>query len=121
MKLNEFNEQIATACDIRAKSVAMVQKETFRRLREAVEKGERVLIPGFGIFSTKEKPASEGVEASKIVRFRILAREEQPAVVSQEERRAMKQAKKTKNATTTEGEPNRIAADAGASTSDKPQ
>jgi nucleoid DNA-binding protein len=121
MKLNEMNEEIAAACDMRAKSVAMVQKETFRRLREAVEKGERVLIPGFGIFSTKEKPASEGVEASKVVRFRILAREEQPAVASPEERKAKKQAKKTKKAAATEEEPNGVTADAGASASDKPQ
>jgi nucleoid DNA-binding protein len=117
MKLNEMNEEIATACDMRAKSVMTVQKETFRRLREVLEKGERVLIPGFGAFSTKEKPASEGAEASKTIRFRLLAREEQPVAASPEERKAKKQAKKAKKAEDGAGE---VSVDAVSASSAEP-
>jgi nucleoid DNA-binding protein len=118
MKLNEMNEEIATASDMRAKSVLAVQKETFRRLREILEKGERVLIPGFGAFSTKEKAASEGAEASKAIRFRLPAREEQAAAISPEERKAKKQAKKAKKAEAGVGE---FSADAAGASSAEPQ
>lgn len=100
MKLGEMNEQIAASCEMRAKSVLAVQKETFRRLRETIEKGERVIIPGFGIFSTKEKSGKEGKAPTKSIRFKMqTARDEQAESASKAERKAKKQAnKKTEGA-----------------------
>ena len=71
MKIGEFNEEIATACDMRARAVSAVQKETFRLLRAALEKGERVQIPEFGTFSVKDVPGKDDKPARKIVRLRM--------------------------------------------------
>jgi DNA-binding protein HU-beta len=70
MKLKEMNERIAAACEMKPKDVATVHVETFRRIAAALEKGERVQIPDFGIFTVKEVPGENGAPAKKIVRFR---------------------------------------------------
>lgn len=71
MKLNEFSEEIASACGMRAKAVASVQKETFRLLRAALDKGERVQIPEFGNFSIKDVAGKDGKPGKKVVRFKM--------------------------------------------------
>ncbi|MBV9990014.1 MAG: HU family DNA-binding protein [Alphaproteobacteria bacterium] len=68
MKLKELNEAIAQTCDVRATVVNAVQNETFRQLRAALDKGEKVIVPDFGIFMVKEVQGESG--AKKIVRFR---------------------------------------------------
>lgn len=111
MKLHEINDEIAKACGMRTKQVLAVQKETFRRLREILEKGERVTIPGLGSFMTRERPAPEGGEATKSIRFRL-----QTAVtadVSDEERKARRQAKMAKKAAGEGGAGEATAAAAG--------
>jgi DNA-binding protein HU-beta len=70
MKLKELNERIAAACELKPKDVAAVQAETFRRIAAALEKGERVQVPEFGIFNVKEVAGEDGAPAKKIVRFR---------------------------------------------------
>jgi nucleoid DNA-binding protein len=71
MKLKELNEAIATACNVRPQLVTTVQAETFRQLRASLEKGEKVIIPDFGIFLTKEVAATEEEPAKKIIRFKV--------------------------------------------------
>lgn len=117
MKLHEINEEIAKVCDMRIKSVLAVQRETFRRLREIIESGDRVTIPEFGTFLTKEKAAAEGGEATKFVRFRLLAAPEGAAEVSGEDRKARRQAKKAKKVEAAEG--GEEAGDAAAATADE--
>jgi DNA-binding protein HU-beta len=70
MKLKEMNERIAAACTLKPKDVAAVHTETFRGIAAALEKGERVQIPDFGIFTVKEIPGENGAPAKKMVRFR---------------------------------------------------
>jgi nucleoid DNA-binding protein len=70
MKLKELNEAIATACNVRPQVVTAVQAETFRQLRASLDKGEKIVIPEFGIFLTKEVAAKDDQPAKKIVRFR---------------------------------------------------
>jgi nucleoid DNA-binding protein len=70
MKLKELNEAIASACNVRAQVVTAVQTETFRQLGAALDKGERVAIPDFGIFAMKEVAGQEGQPGKKVVRFR---------------------------------------------------
>jgi nucleoid DNA-binding protein len=70
VKLKELNEQIAAACEMTPRAVANVQAETFRRIDAALARGERVHVPDFGIFSTKEVAAEDGQPASRSVRFR---------------------------------------------------
>jgi nucleoid DNA-binding protein len=70
MKLSEFNQDIATACDARPKLVGAIQKETFRRLLAALDKGERVIIPEFGMFTVKEIAGEGGEAGKKSIRFR---------------------------------------------------
>jgi nucleoid DNA-binding protein len=73
VKLNELSESIATTCDLRPRAVLAVQKETFRQLRAALEKGERVIIPEFGKFSVKDVPEKDGKPGRKIMRFKASA------------------------------------------------
>lgn len=70
MKLKELNEAIATACNVRPQVVTAVQAETFRQLRASLDKGEKVIIPEFGIFLTKEVAATDEEPAKKVVRFK---------------------------------------------------
>lgn len=67
MKLNRLSDAVAEACDVRAKLVAAVQKETFRQLRATVENGERVQIPDFGVFVGRD---AEDESGKKMLRFR---------------------------------------------------
>jgi nucleoid DNA-binding protein len=71
MKLKELNEGIAKACNLPPRSVLKAQMETFRQLRVAIESGERVVVPGFGIFFLKEMAAEDGKPAEKAIRFRV--------------------------------------------------
>jgi nucleoid DNA-binding protein len=70
MKLKELNEAIASACNVRAQVVTAIQTETFKQLSAALDKGERVAIPDFGIFATKDVPGGEGQPSKKVVRFK---------------------------------------------------
>jgi hypothetical protein len=70
MKLKELSEAIATTCNIRSNVVTAVQDETFRQVRAAIEKGERVIVPEFGIFMIKDVPGEDGAPGKRIVRFR---------------------------------------------------
>jgi nucleoid DNA-binding protein len=71
MKMKALSEEVATACDMRARAVTSVHKETFRLLRAALEKGERVSIPDFGVFYLKDVEGKEGKPAKKVVRFKM--------------------------------------------------
>ena len=68
MKLKELNDGIASTCDVRAAVVNAVQAETFRQIRAALDKGEKVIVPEFGIFMIKEIQGEGGPK--KILRFR---------------------------------------------------
>ena len=70
MKINELSDEIASVCGMRARAVIAVQKETFRLLRAALDKGERVQIPEFGIFSMRDVAGAEGEPVKKVVRFK---------------------------------------------------
>jgi len=101
VKLNELNESIAATCDMRPKAVLAVQKETFRQLRAALEKGERVAIPEFGKFSVKDIPEQDGKPARKIIRFKASANDNNPGdgeTSKKAKRKAKKIAKKTEGA-----------------------
>jgi nucleoid DNA-binding protein len=76
MKLKECNEAIAKACDLTPKAVASVHAETFRLITEALEKGERVFVPEFGVFTVKDIEATGDQPAKKLVRFRQRGEEE---------------------------------------------
>ncbi|MBV8977095.1 MAG: HU family DNA-binding protein [Alphaproteobacteria bacterium] len=70
MKLKQLNEAIAAACNVRPQLVTAVQTETFRQIKAALDKGEKIVVPDWGIFAVKETPAMDGKPAKKIVRFR---------------------------------------------------
>jgi nucleoid DNA-binding protein len=70
MKLKEINDAIASACDVRGNVVSAVQNETFRQIKAQLDKGEKVIIPDFGIFIVKDVPAVGDVPAKRSVRFR---------------------------------------------------
>jgi nucleoid DNA-binding protein len=76
MKLKECNEAIAKACDLTPKAVAAVHAETFRLITGALEKGERVFVPEFGVFTVKDIEATGDQPAKKLVRFRQRGEEE---------------------------------------------
>ena len=70
MKLKQLNEAIAAACNVRPQVVSAIQAETFRQIRAALDKGEKVIVPDWGIFTTRDVPAGEGEPARKLTRFR---------------------------------------------------
>lgn len=70
MKLKELNDAIAAACNVRANVVSQVQDETFRAIRTAIDKGEKVLIPDFGMFAIRDVEGEEGAPGKKLIRFR---------------------------------------------------
>ena len=70
MKLKELNDGIAAACNVRANVVSQVQAETFRALRTALDKGEKVIVPEFGLFLVKDVPGEDGAAGKKVIRFR---------------------------------------------------
>ncbi len=70
MKLKELTEAVAAACGMNPRAVNTVQVETFRLMRAALEKGERVTIPEFGVFTTKTTVGNDGEVGKKVVRFR---------------------------------------------------
>ena len=70
MRLKELNDAVAATCNVRANVVTAVQNETFRQIRLALDKGEKVIVPEFGIFVVKETPGEPGGAAKKVVRFR---------------------------------------------------
>jgi nucleoid DNA-binding protein len=92
MKLQDLNQDIAAACETKPKVVAAVQKETFRRLREALAKGEKVQIAEFGAFSPKEIPAAGETPARTVVKFKL--REEAQAAGRKERKQARREAAK---------------------------
>ena len=92
MKLRELNEQIATACGLGAKQIAGVQAETFRGIAAALEKGERVQIPDFGVFTVKDVEGTDGQPAKKVVRFRQRGEEDEKG---ERKKRDKKEAGKT--------------------------
>jgi nucleoid DNA-binding protein len=75
MRLKELNDAVAATCNVRANVVTAVQNETFRQIRLALDKGEKVSLPEFGTFVVKEVPGEPGSAAKKVVRFR----EQRPA------------------------------------------
>ena len=75
MKLKELNDAIATTCNVRANVVASIQNETFKQLRAVLEKGDKIIIPEFGIFTAREVPGEEGQPAKKKIRFRLKSAE----------------------------------------------
>jgi nucleoid DNA-binding protein len=91
MKLKELNEAIASACNVRANLVSTVQAETFRQIRTTLEKGEKVLIPDFGLFVLKESEGEEGAAAKKSIKFRDKSSSGNP---DKEKKRAERKEKK---------------------------
>ncbi len=70
MKLKDLNDSIAVACSVHANVVGAVQAETFRQIRAALEKEDRVTVPEFGMFLMKDVPGENGEPAKKVLRFR---------------------------------------------------
>lgn len=71
MKLKEITDSVATTCNVRPNVVHSVLGETFKHLRVALEKGEKIAIPGFGVFVTREVPGKDGGPAKKTLRFKL--------------------------------------------------
>lgn len=93
MKLKDINDAVATACNVRPNVVSSVQAETFKQIRMALEKGEKVVINGFGIFAIREVPGKDGEPAKKSLRFKLKSEAE-----LEERDRKNKEARKAKKA-----------------------
>ena len=70
MKLKDLNDAIATACNVRANVVGAVQAETFKQIKAALDKGEKVVIPEFGLFMVKDVAGADGEPGKKVLKFR---------------------------------------------------
>jgi nucleoid DNA-binding protein len=79
MKLKELSESVAKACDQQPRAVLKAQMETFRQMSAVIEGGDRVGIPGFGVFFLRETAAEDGKPATKAIRFKARAEEPETA------------------------------------------
>lgn len=87
MKLKELNDAISATCNVRPNVVSQVQTETFRALRAAIDKGEKVLVPEFGMFLMKDVPGEEGAPGRKVVRFKARSGEKKDKKDKQDKRK----------------------------------
>jgi len=67
VKLKDLYEGIGTACNVRKASVSAVLAETFKQIRGALARGDRVTIPEFGTFVIRAAKEEGG---PKNIRFR---------------------------------------------------
>ena len=94
MRLKEINDSVAATCNVRASVVTAVQNETFRQIRAALDRGEKVVLAGFGSFVVKEAPAAEpGGQPKRIVRFREQREEGGPNAEKRREKQAGQKAR----------------------------
>jgi nucleoid DNA-binding protein len=78
MRLKELNDAIAAACNVRPNVVSQIQNETFRALRAALDKGEKVIVPEFGVFLLKDVPGEDGAPGKKLIRFKSRSGDKKP-------------------------------------------
>lgn len=78
MKLKELTEAIAKSCGVNTAVAVAVQDETFRHMRAELDKGEKVVVPDFGVFSIKESTDAAGAP-KRSVRFRAKTEETKEA------------------------------------------
>jgi nucleoid DNA-binding protein len=71
MKINDLAEDVAAACGARRQVVVSVMAETFRQIQKAVDSGNKVNVPEFGVFMGRNSPGTES-EPKKGIRFRPL-------------------------------------------------
>lgn len=95
MKLKELNEAIAAACDVQPKVVGAVLTEAFKQIRTAVQKGEKLTIPEFGVFVAKEVATDGDGGTRPSLRFRERSPDEDE---QKKAKRAEKKAKKAAEA-----------------------
>ncbi len=67
VKLKDLYENIGTACNVRRTSVSAVLAESFKQIRDALARGDRVTVPEFGTFVIRAAKVEGG---PKTVRFR---------------------------------------------------
>jgi nucleoid DNA-binding protein len=70
MKLRELAETIATNTNVGKQIVNSVLTETFRQIRATLDKGERLVVPEFGVFLIKDIEGENGEPARKAVKFK---------------------------------------------------
>jgi nucleoid DNA-binding protein len=106
MKLKELNEAIATACNTRPNVVSSIQAETFKQLRAALDKGEKVIVPDFGQFVVRDVPAQGETPAKKVIKFRAKSGEEKAKKEGKEKggRKGKAKGENTPEAASTEGD-----------------
>lgn len=85
MKLSEVTKTVAETCDLKAKVVSRVQEETFRQIQAAIQRGERVQVPEFGVFVGRD---SETADGQKTLRFRPVVSPDSGGKTSTDERLA---------------------------------
>jgi DNA-binding protein HU-beta len=75
----ELVRQVAGACDLTLKDAARAVDAVLDAIRGAAARGDRVSLPGFGVFAVVDRPARQvrspkgqtvDVPARKAVRFR---------------------------------------------------
>jgi nucleoid DNA-binding protein len=106
MKLKEINDGVASVCNVRPSVVSSVQAETFKQIRLALEKGEKVMIPGFGHFAPREVPGENGAPAKKTIRFKLKVEDEKEAKAKDPKAKEERKAKKAAAAAAGGGEAN---------------
>jgi nucleoid DNA-binding protein len=79
MKINDLAEDVAAACGARRQVVVSVMAETFRQIQKAVDGGNKVNVPEFGVFMGRNTAEAGGESAKKGIRFRPLRDEAEKA------------------------------------------
>lgn len=61
MTKTDIIKLVASECEVTKKDSEIVVNKVFELVERALKDGDRVNIAGFGIFSTKERPARKGI------------------------------------------------------------
>ena len=79
MNKKEFINAVAAACGQSIEETSLVMEAVQHVIKESLQKGEPIAIPGFGSFSVKERPGRMGrnprtgaqikIAAKKVVKF----------------------------------------------------
>lgn len=74
MNKQELVAAVAAKLEVSVREATRVVEATFGAVEEAVLKGETVKVPGFGIFTVKERAARTGVVPNTNKKIEIPAR-----------------------------------------------
>ena len=74
MNKSELTDQIAASSDLSKADSKKALDATIKAIKEALAKGDKIQLVGFGTFAVNERPAREGINPSTKEKIQIAAK-----------------------------------------------